>query len=399
VSPYTILYINGTAELGGTDTDLFATVQALDKTRFTPIVLLPHRGPFDEAYAAMGVEVLHAPLPVINRAAHPAQLVARAARSVRGIYRLIHERGIDLVYTNSLLVLSGGIAARLAGRPTLWHSGEFLDRPRLVGEALYWITASLATRIIVSSAAVRQRFPAWSRHKVEVVHNGIDLSRFRPDLDGKGVRDRLGIPASVPVVGFVGRFIPWKGVDHFVRIAARVRDEVPDAHFLIVGSRLAGYGEYAESVRVLIDELGLASRTTVLEDRLDVPELLAAMDVFVHCSLRPEPFGIVLVEAMAAAKPVVAVNAGGVPEIITGPEVGELVPIGDADASARAVIRLLRDADRASALGRAARAHVQQGFEVHAVTRRAETIYTSVLPVAGATGASADADRIGFASV
>ncbi len=383
MSARTILYINATAELGGTDTDLFATVRALDKARFRPLVLLPGPGPFDDAYAALGVEVLHAPLPVINRAARPGPLLASLAASVGQIHRLIGARGVDLVYTNSLLVLSGGLAARLAGRPSLWHSGEFLDRPRLVGQALYALTGALAARIIVSSAAVRARFPAWARGRIDVVHNGIDLDRFQPAQDGAGVRRQLGIPADVPVVGFVGRFIPWKGAHQFLRMAARVRAAVPEAHFLLVGSRLPAYPNHEASLRATIHALGLEACTTLLADRLDIPDLLTAMDVFVHCSTRPEPFGIVIVEAMAAAKPVVAVRAGGVPEIIDRPDLGLLVPLGDVDAAAAAVIRLLRDRPLAEQLGRAARAHVTRHFDITAVTRRVEAIYEQVLATTG----------------
>jgi glycosyltransferase involved in cell wall biosynthesis len=255
----------------------------------------------------------------------------------------------------------------------------------LVGEALYWATAALATRIVVSSAAVRERFPAWARSKIDVVHNGVDLGRFRPDLDSSAIRRRLGIPTEVPLVGCVARFIPWKGVDQFVRIAARVREEVPDTHFLIVGSRLAGYEKYTAEVRALIARLELAGCTTVLENSLVVPDLMAAMDLFVHCSTRPEPYGIVIIEAMAAGKPVVAVNAGGVPEIINEPNVGVLVPMGQIEQSARAVIRLLLDPERASALGQAARAHAARHFDVQAVTRRVEAIYAAALPAASAS--------------
>jgi glycosyltransferase involved in cell wall biosynthesis len=263
----------------------------------------------------------------------------------------------------------------------------------LVGKALYWTTAMLATRIIVSSAAVRERFPPWARSKIEVVHNGVDLGRFRPDRDRTAIRQQFGIPAKVPLVGCVARFIPWKGVDQFVRIAARVRDEVPDAHFLIAGSRLAGYEQYTADVRALIAELGLAGCTTVLEDSLAVPELMAAMDVFVHCSTRPEPFGIVIVEAMATGKPVVAINAGGVPEIVSEPDVGVLVPIGEIEPSARAVIGLLLDPARANALGQAARAHVARHFDVQAVTRRVEAIYATARPATSAAATVARASR------
>jgi glycosyltransferase involved in cell wall biosynthesis len=379
MSPRTILYLNATAELGGADTDLFATVSTLDRTRFTPIVVLPGPGPFDAAYARLGVEVLHLPLPAVTRAARPWHLLASTLPNVARLRRLIRERGVALVYTNSLLLLTGGLAARLAGRPALWHSGEFLDRPRLVGQALYWTTAALASRIIVSSVAVRARFPPWARPRIEVVHNGVDLERFHPARDGAATRAALGIPGEAPVVGFVGRLIPWKGAELFAEIAALVRQRVPEARFLLVGSRLAAYPDYLARVQARLRALGLAACTTVLVDRQDIPELLAAMDVFVHCSLRPEPFGIVIVEAMATGKPVVAAEAGGVPEIISRPGVGRLVPPGDAAAAAAAVTDLLRNPGAAAALGRAARAHVVSHFDLRHATKRVQAIYERLL--------------------
>jgi glycosyltransferase involved in cell wall biosynthesis len=378
-SAATILYVNATSELSGTDTDLFATVRALDKRRFHPIVVLPHRGPFDDAYAAMGVEVLHFELPALKRRAPRAALVKRFGPSVAEFVRLIRSRQVDLVYTNSLMVLSAGVAARLTGRPALWHSGELLDRPRMLGKAIYSTTGALADRIVVSSEAVGRRFPGWARHKVTVLHNGIDLERFRPAGHRAATRAALELPAEAPVVGFVGRFMPWKGIELFLDVATRVLRAHPAAHFLICGSRLPDYPDYPGHVRRQIDERGLTERLLLVEDRTDVPDLLAAMDVFVHCSVRPEPFGIVIVEAMAAGKPVVAANAGGVPEIVTQPEVGVLVPLGDAEATACAVSRLLAEPERACAMGMAARAHVERRFEIGAVTRRAEALYTEAL--------------------
>jgi glycosyltransferase involved in cell wall biosynthesis len=378
VMPSVILYINGTSELGGTDTDLFLTVRTLDRSQFTPIVVLPHRGPFDDAYAALGVEVIHLDLPVMKRSGGAARSMARLIPSIAELRALVRARKVDLVYTNSLVVLTGGIAARLSGIPTIWHSGELFDRPRLVGQALYALTGALATRIIVSSDAVRERFPAFAKPKVHVLRNGVDLERFA-SADGGPAREALGIPRNVPLVGFVGRFTPWKGADHFVRIAAAVRQEVPEAHFLVVGARLEGYPEYLGEVRALADQLGLSEHVTFAEDRLDVPELMAAMDVFVHSSLRPEPFGIVILEAMAAGRPVVAVNAGGVPEIVSRPDVGTLVPLGDVAASAAAVVRFLTDPNHARTVGQAAQAHVSEHFDSRAVTRRAERIYHEAL--------------------
>lgn len=254
---------------------------------------------------------------------------------------------------------------------------------------------ALANRIIVCSGPVRDRFPTWARHKVRVIHNACDLERFRPDRDGAAARAALGIPAEVPLVGFVGRFIPWKGVDIFLRAAATVRAEVPHAHFLVVGSRLAGYDAYVRLLHDLIERLGLAASVTVLEDRTDVPDLMAAVDVLVHCSIRPEPFGLVITEGMASGKPVVAADDGGLPEIISSPEVGVLAPPGDADAYARTVIQLLRDSARRRAIGHAAREHVERHFEVGTIVRQAEQVYLEALGAKRPAGPGAGGRLVG----
>ncbi len=379
---YRILYINATSELGGTDTDLLETVRVLDKDRFVATVVLPYPGPLDEEYRRLGVVVEYVKLSVMKRFFNLRQIVSFLWNFIPctlKLMELIRRNRIDLVYTNSLLILNGGIAAKLLRRPAIWHSGEIFTSPRPIGQLLYWVTSALADRIIVSSDAVRSMFPAAKRGKVITVRNGIDLRRFHHCRDGAGIRQQWGIPAESPVVGFIGRFIPWKGVDYFVRSCVEVSRVFPEARFLVVGSTLQGYERYVEEVRQVIRELGLVDKTVLAFNRKDIPDILAAIDVFVHASIRPEPFGIVIVEAMAAGKPVVATNDGGVPEIINSPDVGVLVPPRDVAAMAKAVIGLLRDRPTAIRMGRAVRQRVEEQFDSVTVTRRVETIYLDVL--------------------
>lgn len=373
-----LLCLNATAELGGTDTDLLTMIRAMDRAAFEPVVALPQPGPLDAAYRALGVELWYLPLRLPGRRNPPWQLFRQLAAGAGAAGRLardIRRTGIDLVYCNSLLALPGALAARLAGRPCVLHSGELYDRPRPVAGLLYHAAGALAARIIVSSETVRRRFPVWCRSRVHTIYNGIDLSRFRPDLSGERVRRECGFAPDAPVAGFVGRLVHWKGPDRFLEACARVAQACPQARFLLVGSTLPGYESYAASLERTADELGLRERVVFRLNRTDVPEHLAAMDVFVHASVRPEPFGIVVIEALAAGRPVIATAAGGVLEIIDRPEAGVLVPPGDVEALAQAMLALLGNRQRRVRLGEAGRRLAMERYDIRMVMPRIEAVF------------------------
>ena len=210
--------------------------------------------------------------------------------------------------------------------------------------------------MIVNSQATANHLPY--RGKVAVVYNGIEVERFDPAQDGAPFRGQHGIPREAPVAGIVGRLRPWKGQDRFLRMAAEVVRAVPEAHFLVVGGEIFGVeDEYAAELRTLAADLGLAGRVTFTEQVDDVRPALAAMDVFVHAG-DPEPFGLVNIEAMAMARPVVAFSHGALPEIVRAGETGILVAPGDEAVLAERVIILLRDREMRRVMGQAGRARV-----------------------------------------
>ncbi len=214
------------------------------------------------------------------------------------------------------------------------------------------------------------------------IPDGIDLTVYHPSVRGERIRRELDIDPTAPLVGFVGRLDPWKGADVFVRAAAEISRQRSDVRYLVCGGELPGYESYAERVKGLAWDLGLEGRIhfTGWVYRLDdIPEVMAAIDVLVHTSVRPEPFGLVLVEAMAAAKPVVASNAGGVQEVVEANVTGLLAEPGDWCGVADALGALLADPVRAQAMGRAGRERAERLFEVGAYARKIEALYALVL--------------------
>ncbi|MEX2027010.1 MAG: glycosyltransferase family 4 protein, partial [Pirellulaceae bacterium] len=192
--------------------------------------------------------------------------------------------------------------------------------------------------------------------RFEVVYNGVDAALFR-QADGSRLREQLGIPPTAVVIGMTGRMEPEKGPLVLARAAAQLAAEFPNVYWLFVGA-----GSQEQSLRALLHDTGLSQRARVLGFRSDIPELTAAYDIAMVPSLFQEPFGLVVAEAMAAGKPVVASRVGGIPEIVTDGDTGVLVPAGDPAEIARAVALLLRSPDKQRQMGFAGQRRVEQLF-------------------------------------
>lgn len=385
--PVTVLYIQPSSEIGGSDIALYRLVAELDRSRYRPVVVLPRDGPLVANLRAIGVAVRFLPMLQLRSVRNPTYQLRFALRfwpSVARLARLIRRERAQLVHSNSLYTFYGMWASWFAGRPHIWHIREIPGGPSM----LRWLLASVvrrgARRVVPMTYAVAELFGARDRLPPSVVPipDGIDLREFHPSVVGTRIRAELGIDPDAPVVGFVARLDPWKGADVFVRAAAEIARENPDARFIVCGGELRGYETYAAGIRQLASSLGLDGRIefTGWRYRLgDIPEVMAAIDVLLHPPIGPEPFGLVLVEAMATARPVVASRTGGIPEVVVDGLTGELVPPGDWRAAARAVLGLLADPPRARALGAAGRQRAEAEFEVGVYVRRIEALYDSLL--------------------
>jgi len=196
----------------------------------------------------------------------------------------------------------------------------------------------------------------WPTRPTQLVYPSVNLEKFNPATlpSPSEARRRLGLPTDGPLIGIVGRLQRWKGIHVFVDAMARITKSHPKAHGVVVGGQHDLEPEYANVVARRVDDHGLNDIVTLAGYQSNVPLWMQAMDIVVHASDH-EPFGIVVIEAMALGKPVVAGDAGGPPEIITEEENGLLAPYGNADALARQIGRYLDDPDFAAEVGKAAR--------------------------------------------
>jgi len=256
----------------------------------------------------------------------------------------------DLVHTNTLkAALYGGAAGRLARVPVLWHVRDRIAADYLPRPAVTLVRAAarvLPTAVVANSYATLLTLPPLS-HGVVSYNPVVWDAVARPS----GWRKRR---TTHFIVGIVGRLAPWKGQHVFLEAFAEAFRGT-DARARIVGSALFGEEAYAESLPRLAERLRIAGQVEFRGFREDVWRELRALDVLVHCSVTPEPFGQVVLEGMAAGLPVIASAAGGPTELVTGEVDGILTAPGDVGGLAAALSRLEADPTLRARLGREAR--------------------------------------------
>ena len=202
------------------------------------------------------------------------------------------------------------------------------------------------------------------------MHDGCDVAVTR--------EVKLGIKRG-PRIGLIGRISPWKGQDIFLQAVALVRHHYPTAHFEIIGAPLFSELEYEAHLHHLCHALQLDGAVEFTGFVEDVPARIAELDIVVHASTMGEPFGQVIIEAMAEQKPVVATNGGGVPEIVQDGITGLLVPMGDAPSMAQAIIYLLDHPEAAARMGREGQKRVLAHFTLNKTARLVESVFRQVL--------------------
>lgn len=277
--------------------------------------------------------------------------------------------------------LLGRIAARAAGVPVVLHTfhgnvlrGYFDPLRSRVFLALERALAGASTRVIAISprqAVEIEGFRIARPPKLVQLPVGLELGPFLRATPGR-LRAELGLSPHVALIGTVARLVPIKGVDVFLEAAARIRDRRADSHFVVVGD-----GELRTELEVQARRLAIDRQVHFLGWRSDLPEIYADCDV-VTLTSHNEGTPISVIEALAAARAVVATAVGGVPDILTG-ENGVLVPSGDAAAVSRAVLDLLDDVDLRRQLGQRGRQRVHPEFDISTLVRGISALYEELL--------------------
>jgi glycosyltransferase involved in cell wall biosynthesis len=390
-----VLFFDHTATLGGGEIALLNLVRHLDPTKVKPVVVLAADGPLAERLRP-AIETYILPLAPNIAGLKKDSLGVFTLLRIREFFtvfryayqlaRFIREHDIDLIHTNSLKAdIIGGIAGRFARRPVVWHVRDRVEDDYLPAPVVHlfrFLCRVIPAYVIANSAATLRTLHLGSRHHSSSIPSGVDLDlRAGVVHDGKQSSAPSGNGHSDPGIfriGLIGRISPWKGQHIFLQAADQVHRRFPRARFVIIGSALFGEDAYDQRVRQLSTQLGLDEVVEFAGFRPDVQRATAELDLVVHASTTGEPFGQVIIEGMAAGKPVVATNGGGVPEIVEDGQTGILVPMGDAPAMAEAICKVLADPAWAKAMGARARQRVMDHFTVEETARRVQAVYEEI---------------------
>ncbi len=284
-------------------------------------------------------------------------------RALVGLVRLMRAWRPDIVHTHTAKAgVLGRLAARAARVPTVVHTyhghvlrGYFSPAKTALFRWLETRLAASADALVAVSESVRDDLVGLGiahAGKIRVVPLGLDLAHLAGELPRGALRREAGIPERAPLVGMVGRLVPIKDAPTFLRAARIVRETRDDVRFALVGD-----GEERAALEALCREMGLESRVTFFGWRRDLAAVYGDLDVVVNAS-RNEGTPVALIEALAAARPVVATRVGGTPDLLGGGERGRLVAPGEPEELARAVLETLTGSEAARRRAQAGREHV-----------------------------------------
>jgi glycosyltransferase involved in cell wall biosynthesis len=388
--------------VGGSLTGLYHLIRGLDRERFAPALVLYEHKSIEADLRAIGVPVHHVSRRRVPKqhallhydGYHRAKSVT-AVRTVLGLgrqtlrlaveempaalrlARVIRRVGPDVVH------LGNGVRANFDGILACWLTGVrcvcHVKGFEKYGNRERWVARHIDALVCMTEAVrahcLQHRVQGHTTH---VVYDALDEAAFAPQRAAASVRAELGITNGAPCVGVIGNVQEWKGQAVLVEAMARVIEDVPKAHAFIVGGVHRAGRAYHERLQQRIEELHLNGALSATGFRSDVADVINALDVVAHTSVRPEPFGRVILEGMLLGKPVVASAAGGVPELIRDGETGFLTPPGDAARLAERLIPLLQDAALRQRVGEQARHWAREQFSLERHVAAMSTIYENL---------------------
>lgn len=372
---------------GGSHRALHDLVHVLDRERWDPVVAFHQDNPFAEALREAGFEVhvldgMRETEQRVRRGGSAAErLLEMGVRSPLRRARLLRRLRIDLLQLNN----SPGVGnddwlpgAWLAGVPALTFAS---GNARTTAPAWHRFLSRRFHRVLAVSPEVEESWRAMGIPAGRMTRTGVglDVAAFRARIrrSRDEVRTELGIPADAPVGLMVGNLREWKGQQRVVEAFARIPgEEVPGLWILFAGDTAPADRPWAEALRKRVDAAGLGDRIRFLGARTDVPDLLAAADFAIHASLQPEPFGLVIVEAMALGLPVLAASLGA-PRWIVTPDSGRTFDPHDPGVLADH-LRAFADPDirRRHSSGSRLRA---EAFDIRLMAGRVEAVWEEIL--------------------
>jgi len=330
-----ILLLHSSNDLYGASKIFLQLIDLLTKNGFDVHIIIPEKGMLDDFLIKKDIKIEYFELGVLRKKyLNPLGLINRLVTNIKAIAFLskyIKDHSIDLVYTNTSTILSGGIAAKKNGVPSLFHIHEVPTGNKLYeffsGKIINWYSSKVLT---VSNSVKKHWLKYIDDKKIERIYNGIIFSKTDSLVELERDQDDF-------VITSVARIIPYKGHKYLIDIADELIKKSTKFKFLIVGDTLSSYVSYEKSVKQKVKDLGLEHQIKFLGFREDVSSILKQSDLFIHPAIAPDPLPTVLFEALYNDLPSVATNLGGAIEILDNGNNGLLIPYNDSKKAANLI--------------------------------------------------------------
>lgn len=326
-----ILYIHQSAELYGSDKTLLYLVAGIKQKGFNPIVVLPFKGPLTDELKRNGIEIIEAPVLKISRkmfsVGNLLSMPFQVLSAFKTINKQLNGRKVDLVHSNTLAVLIGALYAKRFGIRHLWHVHEIIEHPKFISD-LYPKIVHYFSDIVVFNSKATQDFMVNKKpvmaSKSKVVLNGFD--RTEPITSSEEIswirKQFFKANPEDLVIALVGRISRWKGQQLLLNAFNALQRNHSNVKLAFVGSAPPNQENFQQDLEAKINTFGLQEKVSITPFQNNIWKIWDSIDIATVPSTEPEPFGLVAIEAMLAAKPVVGANHGGLTEIIIDNETG-----------------------------------------------------------------------------
>jgi glycosyltransferase involved in cell wall biosynthesis len=360
----------------GSSKVLLQAVTALKARGHKVCVVVSENGPLTDALALEGIETIIIRLGILRRRyLNVLGLLNRAGVLTRAFFalkKLCKQNQIDIIYTNTAPVIIGGILSKFTGIKNVWHLHEILEPSSFMHRFFGWLINATAQKVIVVSDAVYNNWAGRiDASKMVKVYNGFEASGVNVNVNvgandsaSLPLREQLNLNNNTVLVGMVGRVNLIKGQFYFIQIAAAAKAAGLNCHFVMIGDAYKGYEYLYPQIETQIAALGLQNTITNLYYQPNAAALIQQLNIFVLPSIKPDSFPVVILEAMAAGKPIIATNQGGAQEQIEDSVTGFLVPVNDASSAAQKLGVLVNNPDMRTRMGQAGAKKLQEQFSL-----------------------------------
>ena len=332
-----ILVLHSSNDLYGASKILVNVLEILTNQGNSIHLILPYKGPLDDL-KSKGITIKHYNLGVLRRKYFNFfGLINRSIKifkSILFVNSYVKKNRIDLIYTNTSVIIPGAIVSKINRIPNLFHIHE-IPTNKIYFYAIGVFINTFATKIAVVSDAVKSK---WLKHvnpeKIHRIYNGIKI--YPKKTYSKFTTSKI-------IFGIMARIIPYKGHEYFIDLANEILKENKNGQFIVYGDTLSGYENYLIKLKQKVLDYGLESKIIFKGFCNDVEKNFSEINFLIHCPIEPDPFPTVILEAMNFGKPIIASEIGGIIELLDYGRGGLFIPHDNALMASKKIIEFIND--------------------------------------------------------